>query len=496
MFQSKRIPDISANKLFKDTDFNALNLSLSSKDFKNMKEGEIVFETGDKSDALFLIVEGKVKIKMPGKEETSIIILKNKNDFFGEKELIVKSERNSSAVIVESATLYKMKLEQLNKLLSANQEVRKNFSASSLGDEFDQDLTEDFSDISDIDLNNVENYTNEYFDAEQIRSEVEKDYNSTNPENFKDEDLDFSFNENENIEDEFVEDKINLQNENILNENINDSVEEDQSKPDEVNKTQKDKLANQNTNKAKKLETSEEFTEGKMIEENINTGESLNSSTNVLSAKEIIKFISGNIKSSNEIINKYLNVLDKKQLPENVKLILDEVSHQNNLTQNYISALFDFFENKNNLKLNNVSINESLNDILEKLAEYSELRKVELFKKLGDDTSVNLDKDNFYQACYQIIKNSCDASNTDGKIYITSNKNDDEITIEFKDNGIGIPESIKEDIFEPFISHGKEAAGLGLALTKKIINDHGGTIKAESILGEGATIIITLPLPK
>ena len=63
------------------------------------------------------------------------------------------------------------------------------------------------------------------------------------------------------------------------------------------------------------------------------------------------------------------------------------------------------------------------------------------------------------------------------------------------DNGAGIPESIQDQIFEPFFtSKGREAGtGLGLSISHKIIEDHGGTIEMESVEGEGTTFTVRLP---
>lgn len=81
-----------------------------------------------------------------------------------------------------------------------------------------------------------------------------------------------------------------------------------------------------------------------------------------------------------------------------------------------------------------------------------------------------------------------------GKIYITAKRSGDLINIEFRDTGPGIPDEIKSQIFQPFKSFNKEnGTGLGLALSQKIIRDHGGELTVESKPGEGATFIISLP---
>ena len=70
--------------------------------------------------------------------------------------------------------------------------------------------------------------------------------------------------------------------------------------------------------------------------------------------------------------------------------------------------------------------------------------------------------------------------------------------IEVKDNGIGFEIKYKERIFRPFERlHGRgefEGAGMGLAICKKIVERHQGSIDAHSVVGEGSTFVVTLPV--
>ena len=74
---------------------------------------------------------------------------------------------------------------------------------------------------------------------------------------------------------------------------------------------------------------------------------------------------------------------------------------------------------------------------------------------------------------------------------------DDKINIFIKDNGIGFEEEYADKIFGLFRRlHGKgeySGTGMGLAICRKIVERHGGTLRAESVLGEGSTFIVTLP---
>jgi signal transduction histidine kinase len=67
-----------------------------------------------------------------------------------------------------------------------------------------------------------------------------------------------------------------------------------------------------------------------------------------------------------------------------------------------------------------------------------------------------------------------------------------EITVH--DTGIGVPEEQLDDLFTPFYSTKKRATGLGLALTLKIIEEHGGSINVTSEVGRGTHVVVTLPL--
>jgi signal transduction histidine kinase len=68
------------------------------------------------------------------------------------------------------------------------------------------------------------------------------------------------------------------------------------------------------------------------------------------------------------------------------------------------------------------------------------------------------------------------------------------VVIRVSDNGPGIPESLRDKVFQPFFSSKEEGTGLGLSIATRIIEDHGGRLELESKPNEGATFIIILPL--
>jgi histidine kinase len=82
-----------------------------------------------------------------------------------------------------------------------------------------------------------------------------------------------------------------------------------------------------------------------------------------------------------------------------------------------------------------------------------------------------------------------------GDILIRTYAKDDNVFVTVTDNGPGIPEEVRNKIFEPFFTT-KQAGrgmGLGLAITYGIVRDYGGTIRIESLPGQGTTFYLIFP---
>ncbi|WP_321285939.1 ATP-binding protein [uncultured Sunxiuqinia sp.] len=103
------------------------------------------------------------------------------------------------------------------------------------------------------------------------------------------------------------------------------------------------------------------------------------------------------------------------------------------------------------------------------------------------------------QVCIAILVNSSEAVSENGEIVVYSHNPDNEqIRIEFTDNGIGIAEEDLPHVFEPFFSTKEKASGIGLGLSvvHGIVQNHKGKIEVKSERGKETTIAITLPLIK
>jgi signal transduction histidine kinase len=99
------------------------------------------------------------------------------------------------------------------------------------------------------------------------------------------------------------------------------------------------------------------------------------------------------------------------------------------------------------------------------------------------------------RALYNLLLNACEAAPPgEGRVQVAIARNNSAVTIEVADNGPGIAEPIREKLFHPFVSFGKEnGTGLGLTVVQKIVHDHGGQVLMERTPDAQTVFRITIP---
>lgn len=110
---------------------------------------------------------------------------------------------------------------------------------------------------------------------------------------------------------------------------------------------------------------------------------------------------------------------------------------------------------------------------------------------MGDFTG---DKVKLEEVILNLLRNAKEAVGNSGNIFLSAERIDNEIVICCKDNGCGIPDDIKDQIFEPFVTGKESGTGLGLSLSKRIVEAHSGTISAESSPENGTIFTVRLPI--
>ena len=112
----------------------------------------------------------------------------------------------------------------------------------------------------------------------------------------------------------------------------------------------------------------------------------------------------------------------------------------------------------------------------------------------GNSLQVRTDAEQISRVFTNIISNAIQAMNGDGKLEIDTGTEGEFAWAEFKDNGCGIPEENLEKIFEPLFTTKPKGIGLGLAITKRLVEQNGGKIEVSTQPDQGTTFTVKLPL--
>ena len=109
---------------------------------------------------------------------------------------------------------------------------------------------------------------------------------------------------------------------------------------------------------------------------------------------------------------------------------------------------------------------------------------------MGDFTG---DKVKLEQVVLNLLRNAKDAVGSEGSIFLSAERKADTIVIQCRDNGCGVPADIADTLFDPFVTKKEGGTGLGLPLSKRIAEAHGGTISFESAPESGTVFTVSLP---
>jgi two-component system sensor histidine kinase HydH len=141
------------------------------------------------------------------------------------------------------------------------------------------------------------------------------------------------------------------------------------------------------------------------------------------------------------------------------------------------------------------SLQEELETIVTLTANEARQRGVHLeFEAPNDELAVTGDGEKLRQAFLNIVLNALQATPSGGSVTITADLTTDVCAIRFRDTGPGIPVEVREHIFEPFFTTKPDGTGLGLAVTRKIVEAHGGTLTVESEAGAGTLVTVRMPI--
>jgi PAS domain S-box-containing protein len=178
--------------------------------------------------------------------------------------------------------------------------------------------------------------------------------------------------------------------------------------------------------------------------------------------------------------------ISEAQAKEMLETIDKCVEHSNKI----VNDLFDYSK-EIRLELQETSPRNLLS---EAVAMVNVPAKVEILNLIPDEQHLNVDPDKIERVFINLIKNAIDAMPNGGKITIDSKEANGNLEISFADIGTGISDEILPKIFSPLFTTKAQGMGFGLAICKRIIEAHGGTITVKTAKGKGTTFTVTLSI--
>jgi two-component system, NtrC family, sensor kinase len=199
-------------------------------------------------------------------------------------------------------------------------------------------------------------------------------------------------------------------------------------------------------------------------------------------AKLIKKWLARGLKSEEE----------QKEVNESLDLIASESRRCGDLVRNLLT-----YSRTSPMNLGQCNVNEVVDKCMRLVQPKLEMSAVQLNLDLDPNIpKMFCDAAQVEQVLLALVMNAIDAMPHGGNLWISTHGRGDEVEMVIRDDGMGIPKDVLPNLFEPFTTTKEigKGVGLGLAISKGIVQRHGGTIQLESELGKGTKFTVTLPL--
>ncbi|MEP9411340.1 MAG: PAS domain-containing protein [Candidatus Brocadia sp.] len=183
---------------------------------------------------------------------------------------------------------------------------------------------------------------------------------------------------------------------------------------------------------------------------------------------------------------------NNSQTRQNIEIIVEEVSRLERILAN----IMDFSKPVEQAPVKVPSqINEILENTCSLMDPYFKNNRIHLIKRLGAIIpKINIDPTQIKQVFLNLIKNAVESMTNGGTLTVETMVENEYVKINVTDTGEGMTAEAMQNIFMPFFTTKVDGTGVGLAVSRKIVEDHEGTIRVKSSLHEGTTFSVFLPI--
>ncbi|MBM4299988.1 MAG: GHKL domain-containing protein [Deltaproteobacteria bacterium] len=209
---------------------------------------------------------------------------------------------------------------------------------------------------------------------------------------------------------------------------------------------------------------------------------------------EAAAYVSHEIKNPLMVIGGMANQVERRltedpAAQEKLRIIQNEVQR----LESFLGELRDFLRPAPPSR-KTIDLNQVIKDVEALMGDFIQEKGILLEERLEPNLPpVEADPNQIEQVLLNLLKNALEATESKGKILLSSGTRDGQVWFAVQDTGKGMGEDVLEKIFHPFFTTKHKGTGLGLAVINKIITDHHGTITVDSVAGSGSTFTVRLP---
>ncbi len=221
---------------------------------------------------------------------------------------------------------------------------------------------------------------------------------------------------------------------------------------------------------------------------------------------QFLSVLSHELKSPINAIEGYLRIMHEKQVGENIDdymTMIDRSMERLKGMRNLILDLLDFTKLESGKKtrtIKQVDLHEIITIAMDTIKPVAIQKQVEIFFDGEEETYLMTDRNEMEIVMNNLISNAVKYNRNEGKVNISLKKREKDIQIVVEDTGIGMTEEEMGKLFHDFVriknskTQNVTGSGLGLSITKKMVELNGGTIDLKSTPDIGSTFTVTLPL--
>lgn len=204
------------------------------------------------------------------------------------------------------------------------------------------------------------------------------------------------------------------------------------------------------------------------------------------------------LKTPMTVISGYVQLMVQADEPQLRQSYADTVLKQFQYIGSMTTEILAFARGESNILLRRVYLHQFVEEIGELLRKELEPRGIDVIIHLHYRGTARFDESKMRRVFYNIARNAAEAMpESGGSFTIEISRADGQLQFGFSDTGTGVPDEVRSRMFESFSTAGKKGGtGLGLAVVKKIVDEHDGEISFSSQPDEGTTFTIRLPLPE